>query len=132
MRRRTFTLDEANALLPWLEARFQELDPGREELEQRQSQYFALLRQSRSNGMTIREVELDEAQRLVDQARSRVGGIFEEIGRAGIIVRDANMGLVDFPSFREDREVLLCWVRGEDGIQFWHGTDEGYPSRKPL
>ena len=42
------------------------------------------------------------------------------------------MGLVDFPAVRQDQEVFLCWVRGEDVIQYWHGTNEGYASRKAL
>jgi hypothetical protein len=39
---------------------------------------------------------------------------------------------VDFPSYREGREVYLCWVRGELAIGFWHETDTGFGNRQPL
>ena len=56
----------------------------------------------------------------------------QEITDRGIIVRDVGRGLVDFPAYRDDREVYLCWLRGEKQIDFWHGTNEGIGSRKPI
>ena len=50
----------------------------------------------------------------------------------GIIVRDVATGLVDFPSQREGREVYLCWIRGEERIDFWHETNRGFAHRQPL
>ena len=56
----------------------------------------------------------------------------EEINQKGIIVRDVTSGLVDFPSLRDGQEVFLCWFKGEARIEYWHGTNEGIGSRKPL
>ena len=50
----------------------------------------------------------------------------------GIVLRDLSTGLVDFPSEIDGEEAFLCWRLGEDEIGYWHGTDEGFGSRKPL
>jgi len=50
----------------------------------------------------------------------------------GIIVRDVAIGLVDFPSQREGREVYLCWIGGEERIDFWHETNRGFSHRERL
>ncbi|HLI55952.1 MAG TPA: DUF2203 domain-containing protein [Actinomycetota bacterium] len=50
-------------------------------------------------------------------------------GEAGILVRDVDQGLIDFPSVREGRNIYLCWRSGEPSVQFWHG-DEGFSGRQ--
>ena len=50
----------------------------------------------------------------------------------GVVLRDLERGLVDFPSLRDGREVYLCWQEGEDEIAFWHEVDTGFPGRRPL
>ncbi len=132
MNKSIFTLEEASGLLPWLEAKFQEMDPVREEQGRLQAELLSLFRQSRGNGKAGVETAISEAQKSLDAARSRESEAVQEISDRGIIVRDVNMGLVDFPAEREGQEVFLCWVRGEEAIQYWHGTNEGYASRKAL
>jgi hypothetical protein len=56
----------------------------------------------------------------------------QEILDRGIIVRDVSTGLVDFPSQRDGREVFLCWIGGEEKIEFWHETDRGFDYREPI
>jgi hypothetical protein len=55
-----------------------------------------------------------------------------QIQEMGCLVKDLDMGLVDFPSLRDGEEVYLCWKFGEKGIRFYHGIDEGFAGRKPL
>ena len=55
-----------------------------------------------------------------------------EIEQAGALVKDLDIGLIDFLCLYEGREVCLCWKLGEDGIRFWHGTEEGFRGRKPI
>jgi hypothetical protein len=50
----------------------------------------------------------------------------------GLLVKDLDEGLVDFPALRGDEEVLLCWRLGEGEVAFWHSLDEGFAGRKPL
>jgi hypothetical protein len=51
---------------------------------------------------------------------------------AGLVVRDIDRGLVDFPSLSDGEEIFLCWERGEDRVAHWHGLEEGYSGRQPL
>ena len=50
----------------------------------------------------------------------------------GILLRDADTGLVDFPSEREGERVFLCWRLGEDRVAWFHGEEAGFSGRKPL
>jgi hypothetical protein len=50
----------------------------------------------------------------------------------GVVVKDLDAGLVDFPAERDGRAVFLCWQLGEDEVAFWHGVEEGFAGRKPL
>ena len=121
-----FTLDEANALVPWLEETFQRLELVRQEYITRQERLSDL---AKSSGSADETSELAASAELL--ARQIEEGV-EEILDRGIIVRDVSTGLVDFPSQREGREVYLCWIRGEDQIGFWHETDRGFTHRQPL
>jgi hypothetical protein len=56
----------------------------------------------------------------------------ERISSAGCIVKDLDVGLLDFPSVVANEEVYLCWKLGEDRIRFYHRQDEGFAGRKPL
>jgi hypothetical protein len=58
--------------------------------------------------------------------------IVDRIQEAGVVVKDLDVGLVDFPSMLEGEEIYLCWKLGEEHIAFWHGIDEGFTGRKPL
>lgn len=68
-----------------------------------------------------------------------VGTAFLEVRRVllgleevGIVLRDIDRGLADFPALRDGREIYLCWQRGEDRIGFWHELESGFPGRQPL
>jgi hypothetical protein len=67
-----------------------------------------------------------------DKTAAVVAAAVEKIHSTGCLVKDLEMGLLDFPALLNNQEVLLCWRLGEDRIRFYHGTDEGYAGRKPL
>ncbi len=121
-----FTLDEANALVPWLEETFQGLELVRQEYITLQERLSEL---AKSSGSADETSQLAASAELL--ARQIEEGV-EEISDRGIIVRDVSTGLVDFPSQREGREVYLCWIGGEARIDFWHETDRGFAHREPL
>ena len=127
-----FTLEEANALLPWLEERFSRMVPVRDELAARQGDLLELLRLRRGNGSASKEEDIAAAQRDADRLTQRLQRDLREIAGRGIIVQDLGRGLVDFPSDREGREVYLCWLRGEDQVGHWHETDAGFAGRQRL
>ena len=129
---RYFTLEEANAQLLWLEATFAQLDPLREELAATDKHLLELFRQRSGNGAASKDQEVRDQQETIDALTRQLRQNVQEITERGIILRDLERGLVDFPAHREGREVYLCWIRGEPQIEFWHGTNEGFGSRKPL
>jgi hypothetical protein len=56
----------------------------------------------------------------------------EDLAARGIVLRDTETGLVDFPSERDGERVYLCWRLGEDDVAFFHGEHGGYRTRRPL
>ncbi len=132
MERRQFTLEEANALVPWLEETFQRLAGLRQEHIDTQSRLDELLKHRGSNGSYSSNEAMQQAQGNVDRLARLMEEGFQDILAEGIIVRDVASGLVDFPSQREDREVFLCWIGGEEQIGFWHETNRGFTHRQPL
>ena len=66
------------------------------------------------------------------EATSTLRTEVEAVAADGIILRDAEIGLVDFPSEREGSKVYLCWKLGEPAVAFWHPLETGISSRKPL
>ncbi len=62
----------------------------------------------------------------------RLQTALEEIHEYGCVVKDLDIGLIDFPTQFHGEEVYLCWKLGESGIQFWHGVQEGFRGRKPI
>ena len=67
-----------------------------------------------------------------DEAASRLRDRIEAVLETGCLVKDLDIGLVDFPTLFRGVEVYLCWKLGESGIAFWHGVDEGFRGRKAI
>ncbi len=127
-----FTLDEANGLVPWLQETFDRLGRLRQEYVTLQQWLGELERQWQENGGSEDDSELRQARNSVSELARQVEEGVEEILDRGIVVRNVERGLVDFPSQRDGREVYLCWIKGEDRIDFWHETDRGFAHREPL
>jgi len=127
-----FTLDEANALVSWLEEKFRTLELSREEYHILQERLKEMVDNETSDGPSGSKAEMTQARENADRLAKEIEDGVEEILDRGIIVRTVDTGLVDFPSQREGREVYLCWIRGEDQIEFWHETDRGFAHRQPL
>ena len=119
-------------MIPWLEAKFDEMAPVREGIVREQEGLLTLLRHSRGNGESSREVELNSMYQAIDRLRYQIQKHLREVSGRGVIVRDMERGLVDFPSLRDGLEVHLCWVKGEEKVGYWHETDVGFSSRQPL
>ena len=121
-----FTLDEANSLIPWLVETFRKLELLRQEYTAIQKR-FADLERASGNLADGDKLKVS-AEHLARQIEEGV----EEILDKGILIRDVSRGLVDFPSHRNGREVYLCWIGGEERIDYWHETDRGFSHREPL
>jgi hypothetical protein len=121
---RHFTREEANALLPQLTAMLSQLQDSKDELTDAEA-HEALSEAAPANGG-------GEEGRQVGVAFLEVRRLLETIEQSGIVLRDIDRGLVDFPALLEDREIYLCWELGEDEVAFWHDMDAGYGGREPL
>ncbi|HEX2468463.1 MAG TPA: DUF2203 domain-containing protein [Solirubrobacterales bacterium] len=121
---RHFTAEEANALLPRLEPLLVELRKARDQLTDAEA-HEALSGAAPGNGGGT-------SGRQVGEAFLGVRRKLAELEAMGIVLRDIDRGLVDFPAILEGREVYLCWERGEDRIGFWHHLGAGFGGRQPL
>ncbi len=77
-----------------------------------------------------------EAPRVVqsafDEAVRAVARALGELDSLGVLVKDPDAGLLDFPSERDGEVVLLCWQLGEPAVEYWHSAEEGFAGRKPI
>jgi len=121
---RHFTREEANALLPRLTAMLSRLRDAKDELTDTEA-HEALSEAAPANGGG------DEG-RQVGVAFLEVRRLLETIEQSGIVLRDIDRGLVDFPAVIDAREVYLCWELGEDDVAYWHDMEAGYGGREPL
>jgi hypothetical protein len=84
------------------------------------------------NGGDMQPSDLHELAKTIQREADAIAACAEEINAAGAQIKSLEEGLLDFPSRRDDEDVLLCWKLGEDEIGYWHGVDEGFAGRKPL
>jgi hypothetical protein len=120
-----FTVEEANVLLPRLKELLGDVARHRDALREKAPHMEPILRSSRANGGGRAGSEYGvEAYRLYLAV--------ERIRELGVILKDLDMGLLDFPHEREGRVVFLCWHPPEEQVAFWHEIEAGYAGRQPL
>ncbi|HUJ31378.1 MAG TPA: DUF2203 domain-containing protein [Candidatus Acidoferrum sp.] len=86
----------------------------------------------RSGGMQVPYDKVGKWRLERNQLEDSIREAVERIHATGCLVKDLDIGLLDFPSRINDKDVYLCWRLGEDRIRFYHGQDEGFSGRKPL
>lgn len=127
---RYFTLEEATAALPEVErllGRLRELNTDAVDAKARLDALWDRV----PEGSHVLD-ELPAAQRELEHRIAAAEEALEDLNGIGCVVKDLDLGLVDFPALAAGTEVCLCWRLGEDAIGYWHGTTEGYAGRKPL
>jgi hypothetical protein len=121
---RHYTVEQANAALPWVSER--------------------LLRIRDALG----ELLTDESSRALERMEEESGGGYpgraaagatiallaaaSELQAADVVLRDPQTGLIDFPAIRDDEEIYLCWRPGEERVAWWHDPEAGFAGRQPL
>ncbi len=130
---RSFTLDEAQSLLPVLESLLRIAIDGKKLIETVDAELQELAhRVFLSGGLLVNIVQVARRKAEREKTIQRVKDTLAEIDATGVQVKDLDIGLLDFPCQVEGRTVLLCWKLGEQGITHWHDTSEGFAGRKPI
>jgi hypothetical protein len=121
---RHFSAEEANSLLPQIEPVLRGLREARDRLTDAEL-HEALATAAPTNGG-------GDAGRKVGEAFLEVRARLSEVSELGLVLRDIDRGLVDFPTIVDGREAYLCWQLDEDEVAFWHDLESGFGGRQPL
>ena len=130
---KTFTLDEAQSLLPVLESLLKRAIEGKQSAEVVESGLSDLLRRIYlSGGMRVDVSSVAKQRAEMEAHLQRVRESVAEMDSIGVQVKDLEAGLLDFPCRIDDEVVLLCWRMGEPAIEHWHTVEEGFQGRQPV
>jgi hypothetical protein len=121
---RHYTLEQAEAALPWVAERVERIQDALAELRSPAAQaVFEEMDATTGGAWPGREI---------GSAVLSLLAAAEQLEAMDIVLRDADRGLVDFPSIRDGEEIYLCWEAGEPRVAFWHEPDAGFAGRRPL
>lgn len=120
-----FTLEEANAALDVIKPIMDEIQRIRQDILDNQPEAWPVIEKAAGNGG-------GQAASLLARSFERLDTLVHQIQDMGVLLKDLNTGLMDFPAWRENHEVYLCWKYGEQRIEYWHEIDSGFAGRQPL
>ncbi len=130
---RTFTLSEAQALLPMLDSLLQTAMKAHRQAQDIDAQLQALISHILlSGGVQVDPIHTSRLKADRERCAQKLEDAVREISATGVQIKDLDEGLLDFPCNLKGRVVLLCWKQGETAIEHWHTTQEGFANRKPL
>ena len=130
---KTFTLEEAQSLLPVLESLLKRAIEGKQSAEEVGSGLSELIRRIYlSGGMKVDASQAAKLRAEMESHLLRVRECVAEMDSIGVQVKDLETGLLDFPCRLDDEVVLLCWRMGEPTIEHWHTTEQGFQGRQPV
>jgi len=125
-----FSPEKANALIPVVIPLIEELWTKRRDLAIQLLENDPALRAA-GGRRQLPSARRADVRRLTE-LKAEIASIMNRIEAHGCIVKDMDLGLLDFPALREGRPVFLCWKPGEPEIMYWHGTDEAFVDRRTL
>ena len=120
-----FTLPEANQALTVIRPLIEEVQAIRSKILENQPEAWTAIEKSVGNGGS-------RALSAIVQDFEKLDALVHRILDTGVVIKDINIGLLDFPALKDGREVYLCWQYGEQDIAFWHEIDAGYAGRQPI
>jgi len=124
--RHLFTPQEASKLLPDIKPKLKEL------LERKKVVGTLNSELARYSLLGFRPAEMAEKAAQLDALAGRMYQMVAELEDLGVLVKDLDHGLIDFPAEKHGAGVLLCWMYGEPEVSYWHGLEEGYSNRRSL
>jgi len=130
---KTFTLEEAQALLPLMESLLKRTMDERDKAAAIELQLQEVTRWiAVSGGVMVNVVKIAQQRAEIDEHIKLARETLQEIENIGVQVKDLDAGLLDFPCRFEGEKVLLCWKMGEESITHWHTADTGFHGRQPI
>jgi len=130
---RYFTLPQAEKLLPEVESAIRDAIAAKSEFEHAETEWQGFSsRVTLLGGVRVDHSEVSHLKSRRESSARQLKDAVEKIQECGCLLKDLDMGLIDFPTLLRGEEVYLCWKLGESGIQFWHGVHEGYRGRKAI
>jgi len=129
---RVFTPAEANSALPEVREAAERLVALRSRMRTLDREQRDLVTAIGGNGGGYAASDLNAAQAELQRLADEALGCVERLETVGVVLKDLDLGLLDFPARRDGRDVLLCWHAGEDAVEWWHGLEEGYAGRKRI
>ena len=130
---RFFTLEQAEKVLPNVDSAIRRVISLKAEYESLQSEWQSFSeRLVTTGGMRVDRGRVMEQKNSREEAALALKQAVDKVHEFGCLVKDLDIGLIDFPTLFQGEEVYLCWKLGEAGIRFWHGVDEGFRGRKPI
>jgi hypothetical protein len=129
---RLFTVDEANAALVFVRPLVERLVEYRADLLAAQARLAELAAEVAGNGGGIDPGKRTAYARTAASAEERIRETAASLDELGVVVKDLDAGLVDFPAERDGRRVFLCWQLGEERVAYWHGLEDGFAGRNAL
>ncbi len=122
---RYFTLQEANETLDLIRPLIEEVQRIRKRILQGQPEAWPAIQRSAGNGG-------NRALSNLVPDFEKLDALIHRIQATDVLIKDINLGLLDFPALKDGREVYLCWQYGEGEIAFWHEVEVGFAGRQPI
>jgi hypothetical protein len=130
---RYFTLTQAEELLPEVESVIRAAISHKSAYQQAEEEWQTFVsRVTMQGGMRVDHSYVMDKKHRRESSALLLKEAVEKIQDYGCVVKDLDVGLIDFPTLFRGEEVYLCWKLGESGIEFWHGVHEGFRGRKPI
>ena len=130
---RHFTVTEAERMLPEVDRALRDALFHKAEYQAAEAELNATMQGIRmAGGSRVNPGPILATRARRDASTGALREVFEKIEQMGVLVKDLDIGLIDFLAHYQGREVCLCWKLGEERIRFWHGTDEGFAGRRPI
>ena len=126
-----FTREEAESLLPQISIVLLQIQDHYQVMQQKEDELGALHAQAMGTGHHL-HTRINKLQKELEQLIQIMQALVDELSSFGCELKDPGIGLIDFLSLRDGREVYLCWHLGEEHINFWHYPDAGFAGRQPL
>ena len=121
-----FTVKSANEILPIVIKKY--------EYAKKQKDLIIKTEQELTQSMSTENSLIDYAtlKQKLNSVVTKFYQSLEDLENTGVVVKQLDQGLLDFPAKRFDQEIWLCWKEGETEVKFWHEKDSGFMGRKPI